>query len=114
MSFAEEAADACDTAFAAFGVPAQYTPPGGTAAPCRIIQKSADRQVNFGEGRPFAEGITVEVRASEIATPVVGGQFVPGTYVAGAFTPGGVILTIIGDPEVRDELRLVWSCRVSQ
>lgn len=112
MSFADEAAAAVNTAFAEFSVPANYTPPGGSASLVRIILKSQDRQVSFGEARPFAEGNIVEVRASEVASPVKGGTFTPGSYSDGTFTPGATTFTIVGDPETQDELRLVWTCRV--
>lgn len=113
MGFAYEAADAVDEAFAVFGVRATYTPPGGsTSSPIRIIAKSADRAVSFGEGRPFAEGTLIDVRASEISAPVTGGLFTPGRMVDDVFVPGGVSYAVIGDPEQLDDLRLVWTCRV--
>ena len=122
--FSYEAADAVDTAFAEFGTPANYTSPGvGAVSFCRIVAKSGDRMVSFGEGRPFAEGVTIDVRASEIGCPAEHGTFTPGTfsprgtwsdgvYTPGSFAPGAVSYTIIGDPETRDDLRLVWTCRV--
>lgn len=113
MGFAHEAADAVDESFEAFGARSTYTPPGGSAsAPVRIVAKSADRVVAFGEGRPFAEGTVIEVRASEVSAPVTGGAFTPGKLVDGVFVPGSVSYAIIGDPEQLDDLRLVWTCRV--
>jgi hypothetical protein len=71
-------------------------------APCSPIAKSNDRIVPFGEGRPFSEGVVIEVMASDVAQP----------KIDGVFTVGGVDYRIIGDPEQRDDLRLVWTCRV--
>ncbi len=113
MGFAYEAVDAVDEAFEVFGIRATYTPPGGSASPpIRIVAKSADRVVSFGEGRPFAEGTIIDVRASEVAAPAAGGIFTPGKLVDGTFLPGSVSYAIIGDPERLDDLRLVWTCRV--
>jgi hypothetical protein len=102
LSWSDDAADACNTAFATFGTPGTYTAPGGSPVLCTVIPKSKDRMVSFGEGRPFAEGTIVEVRASEIAAPVK----------AGVFNINAVNVTILADPETLDDLRLVWICRV--
>jgi hypothetical protein len=108
VSWLEEAADAVNSAFAEFAVQKDdplaptYTAPAGSPLPCAVIAKSADRMVSFGEGRPFAEGTVIEVLASDVAEPVENG----------VFTVGEETFTIIGDPEQRDDLRLVWTCRV--
>lgn len=108
MSWSDDAADAVTSAFATFAVQADdplaptYTAPAGSPVPCAVIARSADRIVSFGEGRPFAEGTVIEVLASDVAAPVAGG----------VFTVGEEEFTIIGDPEQRDDLRLVWTCRV--
>lgn len=108
--FSREASGAVDAAFEAFGVNASYTPPGGTVALCRVIAKSGDRPISFGEGRPFAEGVVIEVRASDVAAPAAGGTFGAPAIATGNDFAGTV--TIIGDPEQIDPLRLIWTCRV--
>jgi hypothetical protein len=98
---------AVDAGFAAFGTEATYTPPGGAPVPCTIIVNAPDRVVSFGDNRPFAEGTLLDVRASEIAAPVKAGVF---AYSDSFGAP--VSVSVLGDPELRDPERLVWTCRV--
>jgi hypothetical protein len=96
-----------DANFALFGIPAIYTPPnppGGSALPCLVIKDSEDRTIPFGDGRPFAEGNLIEIRASEVATPLKNGTI--------ALQDGsGLSFTILADPQMLDPDRLIWVCR---
>lgn len=104
MAWSDDAGDVVDGAYEVFGAAATYTAPGsGIPLPCTVIAKSADRMVSFGDGRPFAEGTVIEVRAAEIAAPAKGGTF----------TVGASSFAVLGDPELLDDLRLVWTCRVN-
>jgi hypothetical protein len=58
--------------------------------------------VGFGETRIHAETATFELRASEVADPRPGDQFML----------GGETFVIQGEPERRDPDRLVWSLDV--
>lgn len=92
--------------FALFGKAASYTPAGGGAAvSCRVILDRSDRDMQIAgvESAPFAEGITIEVRQSEIAAPARGG----------CFTIGVETFVIQDDPKSADAERLVWTCRVA-
>lgn len=93
---------AVDAGFATHGDAATYTPPNGQPIPCTVIARAQDRSVAFGDSRPFAQGTALDVRVSDVAQPVAGG----------VFTVNGTQMTVIGDPEQLDELRLIWTCRV--
>lgn len=89
--------------FAMFGKPATYTPPGGgTAVVCRVIIDRADRDIVLPDGKPFAEGDTIEVRASEVV-PARGGSFVVET----------VTYVVQNDPKSTDPDRLAFICAVA-
>jgi hypothetical protein len=68
----------------------------------RVIPRSSDTIIGFGETRIHAETATFELRASEVASPHPGDQL----------TVGGEIFVIQGEPERRDPDRLVWSLDV--
>lgn len=70
---------------------------GGTAA--RVILRSPDGFVGFGERRYVVETVVVMVRVSEVETPCEGDTF----------DVGGVVYEVMGAPQ-RDSLRLVWTC----
>ena len=104
------AGDAVDAAFEIWGVAALYTAPGGGAAtPCLVSANAQDRPVSFGSLQPMAEGIILEVRASQVAVPARGGVFAPDVTVPVTLAAP---LAIIADPEQLDRDRLVWTCRV--
>ena len=90
-----------DATFAAFGIDALYTPAGGEPIPVRVIARRPDTIVGFGETRIHAETATLEVRASEVASPRPADQL----------TVGGETFVVQGEPERRDPDRLVWSAR---
>jgi hypothetical protein len=93
---------AVDATFAAFGIDAVYTPPGGEPVSVRVIARRPDTIIGFGETRIHAETATFEVRASEVANPHPDDQL----------TVGGDIFVIQGEPERRDADRLVWTLGV--
>jgi hypothetical protein len=53
-----------DATFAAFGIDAIYTPPGGESVSVRVIATRPDTIVGFGESRLHAETAIFEVRVS--------------------------------------------------
>jgi hypothetical protein len=68
-----------EATFAAFGLDAFYTPAGGEpVAAARVIAKRPDPIVGFSEARIHAETGTFELRASEVADPLPGGQLTVG------------------------------------
>jgi hypothetical protein len=93
---------AVDATFAAFAIDAVYTPAGGEPVPVRVIARRPDTIVGFGETRIHAETATFELRASEVADPRPGDQFMLGdeTFV------------VQGEPERRDPDRRVWTVDV--
>ena len=91
---------AVDATFAAFGIDALYTPAGGEPVSVRVIARRPDTIVGFGETRIHAETATLEVPASEIASPAPPGD---------QLTVGGGTIVIQGEPERRDHDRLVWT-----
>ena len=95
---------AVDAGFAVHGKPATYTPPGGSAAPCTIVKDAQDQTITFGNSRPFDEGDLLEIRASEISTPVRNG-------VIALQDGSNETFTIIADPQMHDPERLIWTCR---
>jgi hypothetical protein len=90
---------AVDVTFAAFGIDALYTPAGGDPIPVRVIARRPDTIVGFGETRIHAETTTFELRASEVADPRPGDQFMLGSET----------FVVQGEPERRDPDRLVWT-----
>lgn len=96
------AGNAVDVTFAAFGKDASYVASGGgSPTACRVILNNADQDIKFGTGFQFAEGLSIEVRSSEIAAPARGGKF----------TVAAVDHLILDDPQSDDPERLVWKCR---
>ena len=98
---------AVDATFNLFGRAATYAAPEFRApVDCRIIRAAPDVSINApGVTQAFARGVTVEVRASEIASPAKGGVFVC----------AGESLKIISEPRFAegDPDRLVWRCTVA-
>jgi hypothetical protein len=93
---------AVDATFAAFGINALYTPPGGEPVSVRVIARRPDTIVGFGETRVHAETATFEVRATEVANPHPDDQLVV----------DGETFVVQGEPERRDPGRHVWSLDV--
>ena len=93
---------AVDTVFARFGVDAVYTPDGGGAVNVRVITRSPDEIVGFGDTRIHTETALFEVRSSEVAAPQPGDRL----------TVEGAEYVIQGEPERRDPDRLIWTLDV--
>lgn len=94
------AAKALTSAFARFGQAATYTPPGGAAITCRVIEDKADDQSVIGDVALIAAQRVIEVRASEIQSP----------QKAGRFRVGFFNYVIVAQPRKDDPHGLVWSC----
>src|ERR1043166_9066423 len=102
---------ALDAAYAAFGTPALYTPPGGgDPLPCLVITPGQDRAAPFEGARPIGRGDLIKVRASDVAEPARLGTFGPD---AGAAVTLAGTYTINDDPQALDPERLEWTCRAS-
>jgi hypothetical protein len=96
--------DPVDAGFEEFGIAATYTAPAGSPLPCTVIRNAEDRIVSFGDSRPFAEGDLIDLRASEVASPVKGA-------VIALQDGSNKSYTILADPESLDPERLIWTCR---
>jgi hypothetical protein len=94
---------AVDAWFRQWGKPASYQPPVGAAIPCKVIVRNADHVLGLDHGAPLVVERVLEVRASEIAVPVRNGVFTRQDVAE--------VYTVIGDPETRDDLRLIWTLR---
>jgi hypothetical protein len=95
-------AAAIDTIFADpnIGEDALWLPGGvGPGVPIRVIRKSPDKVVEFGDSRVIAGTVLLDVRRSEAAT-IAGGDRI----VIGAET-----FQIIGEP-MEDPCRLMLTC----
>lgn len=107
--FTDRAAAALDAQYAEFAEAATYVPPGGgSGIPCHVIPDRSDRTLDLGGfgggGRPMLEGITLEVRKSELAVPAKNGVF--------TITATGEALKVLDDPKSADPDRLEWSMTV--
>ena len=81
------------------GVDALYFAGGvGEGVPVRVIRRSPDRIVSFGEGRFVADTLIIDVRVAEA----------PGLAQGDTFEIAGEVLEVRSAP-VRDGERLVWS-----
>jgi hypothetical protein len=74
----------------------------GSGQAVRIVRKSPDEVVGFGASRAVIAAVLIDVRVSEVASPV------PGDSVE----IDGELFDILGTP-VRDGLGLVWTCEAS-
>jgi hypothetical protein len=74
----------------------------GAGIPVRVIRKSPDRIVGFGDSRAVMPSVLVDVRTSEIALPAAGDT----VEIAGG------VFDVNAEPTA-DTLRLVWSCEAS-
>ena len=68
----------------------------------RVIRKSPDEVVGFGDSRAVLPTVMIDVRRSDVADPAAGDTVEIGTLV----------FEIIGTP-VLDSLGLVWSCEAA-
>lgn len=74
----------------------------GAGVPVRIIRKSPDKIIGFGDSRVVISSVLVDVRTSEIALPAAGDT----VEIAGG------VFDIIAEPTA-DTLRFVWTCEAS-
>ena len=74
----------------------------GSGQAVRIVRKSPDEVVGFGASRAVMATLLIDVRVSEVASPVAGDTA----------EVDGQLFDIIGTP-VRDNLGLVWTCEAS-
>jgi hypothetical protein len=95
---------AVDATFAAFGIDGVYTPAGGEPVSVRVIARRPDTIVGFGETRIHVETATLELRASQVASPRPADQL----------TVGDETFVTQGEPERRDPDRLVWTLDARQ
>lgn len=115
MSFDRVAVLAVNAVFASFGKDAFYIAPydagDRTPLPCRVIRDSQDRIGDFGDTRIVAQGEIIEIRMSEISSPMKGGFI--SMAVDGAFLVDADKFEIISKPKSEDPERLVWRCTVA-
>lgn len=97
-----------DATYRVYGMPATYTPPGGSSLLCTIIIDLRDAGARPDDGRPLAGQIGIEVRTAEVASPARRAVFVPGEIVNGSFVPGAKTYTVVNRPMLDDEEGLVW------
>jgi hypothetical protein len=74
----------------------------GAGIPVRVIRKSPDKILGFGDSRAVMPSVLIDVRTAEVAEPAVGDTI----EIASA------VFDIIADP-TGDTLRLAWTCEVS-
>jgi hypothetical protein len=60
---------AVDGTFAAFGIDASYTPPGGDPILVRVIARGPDTIVGFGDTRIHVETATFEIPGEQSREP---------------------------------------------
>jgi hypothetical protein len=75
----------------------------GDGVAVRVIRKSPDKIVGFGDSRAVMPSVLIDVRCSEIAMPAVGDTV----------EIGSVTFEITAEP-VSDSLNLVWTCEASR
>lgn len=75
----------------------------GSGVAVRVVRRSPDEVVGFGNSRAVLPTVLVDVRASEVALPAAGDT----VEIAGD------LFDIIGAP-VRDSLGLVWTCEAAK
>ena len=102
----ERAQRTIDAVYRQWGFLATYTPPSGPAIEgITILRGAPDVQLAGVNGGPFMQADEVEVRISEVAAPVKGGTY--------TLAEGGEVLTILSDPQSRDDFGLVLRMTVS-
>lgn len=75
----------------------------GDGVAVRVIRKSPDTVVGFGDSRAILPAVLIDVRSCEVAGPA------PGDTVEIA----GAVFAVIAAPTA-DSLRLVWTCEASE
>ncbi|MBX6330141.1 MAG: hypothetical protein IRY89_16420 [Pseudolabrys sp.] len=75
----------------------------GAGVPVRVIRKSPDQVVDFGDSRAVLPSVLIDVRGSEVAEPGVGDSL----------EIAGDVYEIIAAP-VADSLGLVWTCEAAR
>jgi hypothetical protein len=75
----------------------------GGGVEVRVIRKSPDKIVGFGDSRAVMPSILIDVRVSEIAMPAIGDTVEIGTAT----------FEIIAEP-VSDSLNLIWTSEASR
>lgn len=74
----------------------------GDGTTVRVVRKSPDEVVGFGDSRAVLPTLLIDVRRSDVADPAAGDTVEIGT----------VVFEIIGTP-VLDSLGLVWTCEAA-
>lgn len=74
----------------------------GDGVTVRVVRKSPDRIVGFGDSRAILPSVLIDVRRSDVAAPAVGDT----VEIAGD------VFEVIAAPVV-DSLGLVWTCEAS-
>jgi hypothetical protein len=75
----------------------------GDGVEVRVIRKSPDKIVGFGDSRAVMPSVLIDVRSSEIAMPAIGDTVEIGTAA----------FAIIAEP-MSDSLNLVWTSEASR
>jgi hypothetical protein len=75
----------------------------GAGIAVRIVRKSPDEIVGFGNSRTVLSAVLIDVRSTEVAVPAAGDTV----------EIDGDLFDIIGTP-TRDSLGLVWTCEASE
>lgn len=104
MTFDAAAIDALDALFADFGQKATWRRSGAIVAKPLIVLNEPRRDEPLGGGYLATEPLSLEVRRSEVATPIEGDTVTLGD---------GRVMTVQGRPSL-DRVALVWSARLSE
>ena len=105
MSFTELGRAAVDATYAAFGVPATYTPFGSSPISVTIITNAADASQSVQGFDVVSDAMAIEVRKSEIASP----------HKRDTVTlQDGTVYRVSGDPSANDPDRLTWRLPVAK
>lgn len=87
---------------------AVFTPAAtGTPVDVRVIFAGADERESFGAATLHISGVTLDLRASDVADPRPGDAIVITNPPSDPETP--MSLLVQGEPEKRDPRRLVWT-----
>jgi hypothetical protein len=99
-AFSTTEAKALERVFAKFGVSAEYVSPELVTAECVVVINRADDTTTLGNVPIVAGQMVVEVRVSELASPVRGG----------IFSAESREFKIVSAPKREDASGLVWTC----
>ncbi len=75
----------------------------GAGVPVRVVRKSPDSVVGFGDSRALLPSVLIDVRRSDIAEPAAGDTF----------EIAGDLYEVIAAP-LSDGLGLVWTCEAAK